>query len=733
MTIPEKVTRQKDFSAGEILAEAKRRDDVDVIRAGARQMKNWRVEAAGNLVERPGRSALLVQAGRTERVRLSSSESVLMSFDYSGGSGRIIVRTTAGVTIGSNTGYPWTDATAGQIVYCVINRDILLTFPGMRPRVVRVPVGLGSVSFSSFSFRTGVNGQSREPFYRFPDSYGITLVPSARTGSITLTASAAWFNASHVGSTIRWVRRQVLITGYTSPTIVTGTVIETLPNTATWQIDAAVVGFEVGQVVEGETTGARGEIVQVTPGSPNQTLTIVVDRPSGYPSTNFNTGENLIGPITTAVLVSGTASVSPVATVQWDESLMSDYRGWPQSCVYDRTRLEFCDFPQIPEGVAWSSIGLFDDFYVDSSSDSAIFELVPGKARVYHVTGGADQFVFTDRGVFYVPISAANPLKPGSIEFRQITSEGASSVKPVSMTEAIIFVVAGGKRVSALIGTGQTARPYLARDASKYHSHLFTDITALTVSLGQGTYPERYVYALNSDGKIAVGRFEESREWIGWFPWDGNGTVEWIASEGAETYFTTRYVSGATTARVVERLDSEAQIDMQIDLAAVPSALTPPGGKGPLWFLPSYTVTVLLNGRDFGERATDADGNIEWLDNDDSGAAGWVVGVLFSSTLEPFIRHAEEGQSFRQSMRRRRIGNANISVSHSQGFTWSDGNTTRRVPAYRWGEDLNGAPVVREDSYSFRHLGRAYDPRVVLTKDRPGHLKVLEIALESTV
>lgn len=60
-----------------------------------------------------------------------------------------------------------------------------------------------------------------------------TLTPSAVSGSVTLTASASVFSAGHVGEYIDVTPSgRALITGYTSGTVVTATVINTLPGTA---------------------------------------------------------------------------------------------------------------------------------------------------------------------------------------------------------------------------------------------------------------------------------------------------------------------------------------------------------------------------------------------------------------------------------------------------------------------------------------------------------------------
>jgi hypothetical protein len=58
------------------------------------------------------------------------------------------------------------------------------------------------------------------------------------------------------------------------------------------------------------------------------------------------------------------------------------------------------------------------------------------------------------------------------------------------------------------------------------------NFSALAAPTADGTFPERYVYALNAGGalavgryKIADGRFENLQNPVGWPPWSGGGTA----------------------------------------------------------------------------------------------------------------------------------------------------------------------------------------------------------------
>lgn len=75
---------------------------------------------------------------------------------------------------------------------------------------------------------TGTNLRDAWP-YRPQNTTGITLTPSATSGAgVTLTASSAFFDTGHVGTLFKLDHAGTIgtiqITGYTSPTVVTGTV-----------------------------------------------------------------------------------------------------------------------------------------------------------------------------------------------------------------------------------------------------------------------------------------------------------------------------------------------------------------------------------------------------------------------------------------------------------------------------------------------------------------------------
>lgn len=724
MSLRSQLRRQRDFSGGEVAPEAKRRDDVPQVRAAGRSMLNWRITATGALCQRPGRMALFQQEGRTDIVVLPGDLTFKICFGESG-TGTWGIRDEFDAAIASNNGYPWGVGTVSLISWTVIGSDIVACYPGMVPQVARRAPD-GTWSFFDYEFRIGSSNELRAPFYRFPETRGITMTPSSNAGAINVVFSADVLDPAHVGTFFRYKGRQIEIVSVVDPQNATAAVKEYLATAERLAVTSSV-GFAVGQVIQGGTSNTSAEITGVDVGGAN-TLDVACN--NNY-STGFSNGETIVGPTARTTVTGVPTILTPQASTQWDEQAVSDVRGWPQGCLNDRNRLLFYDLPQIPEGIAWSAIGDYQDFLVGADAAAPIFETVPGRARVLYVTGGADEFVFTNRGVYYIPISESNPLKPGSVTFRRITSEGCGPIAPVAMNEGILFVNPGGTRVIAIVQAGLQTRPYVAQDVTEISSHLIKSPVCLAASSGDGTFPERYLYVLNADGTVAVGRFSTDKKWVGWTPWvTSNGYVVWVSSSGGTTLFTTLYLDGGGR-YLVETVDESIPLDGFIPYNAVPLELAPPGGglTGPAWMFAEGTVDVMSDGRYLGTRAVDAAGDLVPLANDDFSGFDIKIGKAWTQEFEPFVPHADEGIDGGQTMNVRRVKQVAVAVQHSVGFTFGN----RDIPAYEWGEDAADDPVERERTYKFRMLGRTVDPRFTITRAAPGTITINEVSMQVTV
>lgn len=737
--IPATVIRQRDFTGGQQDKENERRDDQQATRSSCRRLENFRPLAAGGARRRPGKRQEFLSGGMTLVVRPTTTTKFYFSLEAA----TLTIRDSLKQVRHTFTGEAWTaDEVYDLSVQVVANASLSRVYVAgaSRPRVVTYDDDADTWSIDDYAFLEDSSGATREPFYRFA-ALGITVQPSARTGAITLTASAsAFLTAAHVGNRIRYAGKQIEITSVTNGTSAAGTVIEELPPSFEVTVGASG-GFQVGDVVEGRTSGAQGHVTSI----PSSTKLRIVCT-SNY--SGFSASEILVGP-NGQTTVSSQTGISPEATSVWDEAFITDYRGWPASLSYDVQRLIMCRFPQLGRAVLWSAIGEPSDFRVGSEADEAIFELVPENCTVQSVAPGADEFVLTDVGCYYIPISGSSPLQPGSVEFRLISSDAASKARPAQTSEGLAFINYAQTRVLAIIGTGQTARPYIVQDTSENHFALIDAPVCIVSSTGETRAPERYVYVVNADGTLAVGRYNARSDFAGWVPWTSEGTARWASIDRGDVLVMSTYALESGDREVVEIFDEDRKLDSAVTLYLGSGAdileLTTGeplelygggylelGGRYQTEFLAGEEVHVFDGAFYRGTVDVEDDGSLaEDLDTD--GYQPLYVGLNFEPVYEPFVPSAPEGQSVRQTMRRRRIKQIAIRVQDSNGYVVSASGYRREIPAYRPDENEEIAAVLRDETQKFRVLGRDYEPSVEVRQTVPGEFTLIEFGMEVTV
>ena len=281
-----------------------------------------------------------------------------------------------------------------------------------------------------------------------------------------------------------------------------------------------------------------------------------------------------------------------------------------------------------------------------------------------------------------------------------------STIQPVSTQDCIVYINAGLNRCSVVRATGSYTRPYISDDVSESHAPLFTGPVSLAIATGDGPYPERYVYVVNDDGSVVVGKFTQQRTLIGWVPWTSPGACQWVTNAGPKVWFTTIYPSVIAAGRnyILEAEEPLYYLDGMAFLNAMAPGMVNES-LGPLWHLAGLTVQVVDQQGvpptpdnipqglvDYGDRQVDGNGwlilrpeDTAWRDSPTVYAGLWSPPVL-----EPFISPPREGAANPGARgKRRNINRAIISVEHSNGFTF--GRVT--IPPINWLEDPTTAQV----------------------------------------
>jgi hypothetical protein len=756
MARPKITGAQRDFTSGELDVGAKRADDAKPFAAGARQMSNYRILATRVLNNRPGKTAKFLATGRTEAVLMKAGSIFYLNFD----GGTLNVFNPAGAQVFTVSGMPWTVATAQQIIWDVYLLNVYICFPGAQPQVLTWD-GVSTWTLANYQVTIGGNNQARTPFYRISPK-NVTMLPSDyKLGSnITLTFSSPVAVPGMVGTRMRYIDAQILITGFTDSTHLTGTVEQQLLQGEDFGIGGIAGSLSVGDLVIGATSGAKGIVCSFAPAAPATPTSMIIQ--TIVPGKFFVNGEVAVGPYGAVSITSPGSGFPPQAISLWDDEVMNNFRGWPSGVRIDQNRLIFYNFPSVPNGISWSAIGSPFDLYVDQqvpTADGGMFELAPGKAQVLYVEPGAEgnEFCFTTIGVYYIPISVTNPLKPGSVAFNLVSRDGAANVQPRLLQEELIFINAGNLRPMVVAATGSYSRPYETREVGDLATHLFTGPVAIAAPSADSIFPERYAYILNADGSIVVGLYKLQNGQLvgnaGWIPWTGAGQPSWVAARQAEILFTNVYnvVGGSGPVSIVEALDPFAILDCNLRVNNAPAALAPPGGKGPLWFMPGITVTLIDNGTVFmGTYQIDANGFIvpQFHGGENLNSANLMAGQPWTSVLEPFIPMAPPGEAKKQRMVKRRTVRVTAWTVHNTGFVFArlfGGPLTqtspalgtimniRRITAYNIGDDATQPAPMREQTYDYFPLGLSWDARVAIIKDTPGPFTLVELGIEATV
>lgn len=705
MSIAKQVIRQRDWSAGEIDPDGERRDDTEVFKYGERKSLNMQSLRTGAIENRYGRRYLYQDEGVRDDFRLLPDVRHSVTFAHQ----RATVRDESGAVLVNLTA-PWVTSQLDSLVWTSNDNMIFVTGAGIRPQVIEVNRNSHAWSIRDYSFRSGIEGLVRAPFYRFAD-FGVTMWVSARNGNVNIIFSQPVLMPSHVGSVFRYAGKQVRITSVSSSTQAVGVTLETLNPTVSYQLLVPEENtFSIGQIAQTSISGVRGEVVAVDTAANTVTM-VVLNR-----WRKFNSEDRLVGPGGDADLQNGNIQTQSASTTQWDEQFMSNARGWPQSVAKDAQRVIFSNFPQKKQAIIWSTIADPFDVQVNADATGAIFELIDADCQVFHVVGGYDEFAITDVGVFYIPISSESPLTPGSVEFRRLYSGEVANIKPVEVTEGVLFVDESLTGIYAITATGQTARPYVATEISQFHRHLFRNVKSMTSNYGTPKNAARQIFVVNEDGTVVVGQYSSDREFVGWRLWNGAGRVNSVSARFGDVIFSTRYDTIGTPLFVAERIDADTELDCSVVYE----------GSGTLPFPVGETVQVMADGYFLGDFVV---GPVNTVAVDTAEYSQILVGKEFDWYLMPNLSDFEGGEAFGQRQRRRKVSKVNAKVRDCQEFRIGN----KVLCTWRGGEDTSLPMPKRSGVFSYREVGRSFDPEFTISKTIPGRFKMLELTTEVTI
>jgi hypothetical protein len=699
-------TDKGTFGAGELSPGMARRSDTQQHADGARRMRNVRLLNAGGFARRPGSLHLttLAEGARLVEFTFNIDQQYLLAFS----AGRMDACFPDGVAAGTLTGCPWTADDVPVMTWSQSGDTVILACRSFPPQVVK-RVDSASWSREDWVADEGPGGASLQPYYKFaaPDS---TIQPSAVVGSIEIVASESVFVSTHVGARIRYAGGEITVTGVADGMHATGSVVDGLSPTQRLTVDDSG-GFVVGHLVEGRNTAAKGEVVAVGSGH----IDVVISDRSAI---RFSSTEKVTGPLVERT-ISAVEDVAPAAYRDWDEQYLSPTYGYPAAVGLHRQRLWFGGHTRLPASVLASRIGAFYNFDLGTAEDAeALFEdLGDGAvAAIKHFVSAENLIIVTDQGAYYVPETASNPIRPSSIQFHRVGADGGSDVRPVSFDEGLLYRHVSGSGVMDVRPTGDVTKSWSAVDLALLADHLLRAPTDMAATHGADGAPERYAFAVNSDGTMAVLHAIQSQKVLGWTLWETDGAYRSVAVLGGKIFAVVERDFAGVTRWCLERFDQELTTDGAVIL---PTG----GGSAPLFA--GMTVHARSGTSYLGPVEIPAGGVVPDLD---AGGAAVELGRLFTPLVET-LPPEPKFPSGSVAARVKRISGIRVYALGASRLRVGD----RIMSAHDIGEDVTAAPRARSGWIEARLLGRSREPTVTITQDEPLPMTVLGISMEVIV
>lgn len=713
---------QRSFLLGETREGFLEADDLEIRQASCRGAKNVRITATRSVRAKPGTFWVREMPLTQDLVELRPKTGEV--FGLAINDNALLVISPTGAVVFSVAPVPWT---SGADVWVEPFREE--TVIGGEWGLKTLTYAAGAWTFADFEFPDTAGGERAQPYWAFTGD--VQLTPSARSGTITLTASKPIWTAGYVGLRVRYGQREVEITERLSPTVVRGNVVSILPPSFRLTLDSTI-GFRTGDSVVALDTNFQGLVVNISGFTIDVVTTAFFDGP--------DLEEKISAPSGTAKVVAK-EEIAPLQSGIWDEPALSQVRGYPRAGASAAGRLTLTDFPLVPDLICMSSSRSVKDFAVGAGDDDAITRQAGDNSpRFLHVVNAGDLLLFSDRGLYYISLRDGGILTPANFNVVLFDKRASNNVKPVAVDDGVVFVEASGQAIAACLLDGNVYLKWSVRTISTYHSHLIKSPNKLCGPSQFAETPEKYLFVVNGDGTLAAMSWfsDFQADSVGFVPWDTRGVYKTISPIfGGYMAVVDRTINGQTR-RFLERLSDDALLDCSVPVLGAASlevngqALLVNGqaltvGLSAAVPLAGEQVHLAGGGWYGGTRLVGIDGTIP--DVQDMPAQSFA-GFNFQSSIMPWP--VEHVQTPRAGMLKARLVRGSVSVLATSAFTVRANRNARTMGGYAFGDDTLAPPPLKTEVFRFSVVGNRDHPEVEIIKELPGAFEVLAITQEVT-
>ena len=736
------------FAGGELAPALYGRIDLAKYDVGAAEIENMIVLRYGGVSRRPG-FRYVAQTYNNGKARLipfrySSDQNYIVEVT----AGRFRFYTDQGIVVQNGNPYSiandFTETQLADIKYTQSADTLFLTHPEHYPMTL-VRKGAANWEYQRMDIKGGP----------FEDAIrnGISITPSAKTGTITLTASASYFTQDMVGSFLS-VQQTVASQKQEG---VPGQLVDSVP--VVLQVDCPpgasvfveTFGFWTGTIHIEKYDKESGSWVELRSQSNNHsqnyqlTFTNETDEitpyrvtssdfdPSVWSGENGNqTGKVVLqtfssdyeGIVKITAVNSGTSARATVIRKLASTSATEDYalspwsaaKGYPACCGFFEDRLVLAATKTAPQTFWMSRTGDYYNFGVSipqMDTDAITGTLNNGQMNGIKYMATFGEILMQTAGGTYKVSGGDKPITPGNQQSKPQEYRGINHLTPCLIGGRIVFVQQQGNIVRDL-GYTYDSDKYQGDDVSLLAAHLFENHTIEGITYQE--VPNSIVWCVRDDGILLGMTYIKEQDVYAWHKHTTDGLFVDVCSISGDHEDELWAVVNRDGNYYVEVMGTQVQEEEPKKQFYVDAGYRITGNTGKtitgLNWLAGKTVQILGDGNVLPEQEVAGDGTLAL--NHVFGTL--VIGMGYVSRLKtlPVEVNAADGT---MASRKKRIARMMLMFKDSRGGWY--GLNSGKMDEIKWrsNEDYN-API------------KLFTGKKYVTLPQSGYEDILQVTVE---